>query len=106
MLELLSQGTWIVASAGAVSWTGSATLRPSLTGPSGSWIETRMGPSSSLMVPVAGSPTVTSGAASDTARLTVKVSLSSTASSSMVDTVKLCVSPAVPAKVSAEVFSV
>ena len=106
VLELLSHGTWIVPPAGAVSWTASATLRPSVTGPSGSWMETRMAPSSSVMVPVAGPPTVTSGPASDTVRLTVNVSFGSTSVSSVVATVKLCVSPAVPAKVSAEVFSV
>ena len=62
--------------------------------------------SSLVIVPVAVSVAVTVAVAPDTARLTVKVSSGSTAVSSVVVTVKLWVSPAVPAKVSAVVFSV
>ena len=63
-------------------------------------------PSSSAMVPVAGSPAVTPEGAFDTLRLTAKVSSVSTTASSMVATVKVCSSPAVPLKLSAAVFSV
>ena len=63
-------------------------------------------PSSFLMVPVAVSVAVTVAEVPDTARPTVKVSWCSCVESSVVDTVKLCVSPAVPAKVRAAVFSV
>ena len=63
-------------------------------------------PSSLLIVPVAVSVAVTVAEVSVTARLTVKVSWCSFVVSSVVDTVKLCVSPAVPAKVRAAVFSV
>ena len=59
-----------------------------------------------LIVPVAVSVAVTSAVVPDTARLTVNVSFGSPSVSSVVATVKLCVSPAVPAKVSADVFSV
>ena len=63
-------------------------------------------PSSSMIVPVAGLPAVTPAGASDRLRLTVKVSSVSPAASSVVSTVKVCVSPAAPVKVSADVFSV
>ena len=63
-------------------------------------------PSSFVIVPVAVSVAVTPAVVSDTARLTVKVSAASTTASSVVATVKLCVSPAVPVNVSAVVFSV
>ena len=62
--------------------------------------------SSSLTAPVAVSVAVTAAVVSDTARPTVNVSFGSTSVSSVVVTVKLCVSPAVPVNVSAEVFSV
>ena len=58
------------------------------------------------MVPVAVSVAVTDADVPVTARLTVKVSAASTTASWVVETVKLCVSPAVPAKVSEAVFSV
>ena len=63
--------------------------------------------SSLLMVPVPVSVTVTvvPVGASDTARLTVKVSFASTTVSSVVSTVNVFVSPLVPVKVSAVVFS-
>ena len=63
-------------------------------------------PSSSVMVPVAGSPAVTPEGAFDTLRLTAKVSSSSTTASSMVATVKVCSSPTVPVKLSAAVLAV
>ena len=59
-----------------------------------------------LIVPVAVSVDVTVAEVPETDRLTVKVSASSSAVSSVVATVKLCVSPAVPVNVSADVFSV
>ena len=62
--------------------------------------------SSLLMVPVPVSVEVTPEGALDTDRLTVKVSSYSTTASSLVDTVKLLVSPFVPLKLSAEVFGV
>ena len=62
--------------------------------------------SSSVMVPLAVSVAVTVAVVPETVRPTVKVSFGSTSVSSVVDTVKLWVSPAVPVKVSAEVFSV
>ena len=62
--------------------------------------------SSSVIVPPAVSVAVTVAVVPDTARPTVNVSFGSTSVSSVVATVKLCVSPAVPANVSAEVFSV
>ena len=62
--------------------------------------------SSSMIVPVAVSVAVTVAVVPDTARLTVNVSFDSTVESSVVATVKLCVSPAVPLNVSAVVFSV
>ena len=62
--------------------------------------------SSSVIVPVAVSVSVTLTEVPETARPTVKVSLVSTVVSSVVETVKLCCSPAVPAKVRADVFSV
>jgi len=55
-------------------------------------------PSSSRMVPVAVSVAVIVSDVPDTVRLTVNVSFGSTAASSVVATVKVCVSPAVPAK--------
>ena len=61
--------------------------------------------SSLVIVPVAVSVAVTVSFP-ETARLTVKVSSSSTTSSAMVDTVKLCCSPASPAKLIAAVFAV
>ena len=63
-------------------------------------------PSSLLMVPVAVSLLVTVSVVPVTARLTVKVSSGSTAVSSVVETVNVLVSPAVPVKVRAVVFSV
>ena len=62
--------------------------------------------SSSLIVPVAMSVALTVSSVPETARLIVKVSSGSLAASSVVATVKVCVSPAVPAKLSAAVFSV
>ena len=62
--------------------------------------------SSSVMAPAAVSVAVTPDGASDTLRVTVKVSLPSTASSSMVETVNVCSSPAVPVKLRAAVFAV
>ena len=62
--------------------------------------------SSSLIVPVAVSVAVTVAVVPETVRPTVKVSAGSTSVSSVVDTVKLLVSPAVPVNVSAVVFSV
>ena len=61
--------------------------------------------SSLLMVPVPVSVDVTPDGASDTLKLTVKVSLASNTTSAVVATLKLFVSPAVPLKLSAEVFS-
>ena len=63
-------------------------------------------PSSFVIVPVAVSVAVTDAEVPDTARLTVNVSWCSLTVSSVVETVKLCVSPAVPVNVSAVVFSV
>ena len=57
-------------------------------------------------MPVAVSVAVTVAEVPDTLRPTVKVSFGSTSVSSVVATVKVLVSPAVPVKVSAEVFSV
>ena len=62
--------------------------------------------SSLVIVPVAVSVAVTVTEVPDTARPTVKVSSASTTASWVVETVKVSVSPAVPVKVSAEVFSV
>ena len=62
--------------------------------------------SSSTIVPVAVSVCVTGTEVPETFRFTVNVSSGSTAPSSVVATVKVCVSPAVPAKVRAAVFSV
>ena len=64
------------------------------------------GPSSSTIVPVAVSVAATGSCAVETVRPTVKVSSASESVSSVVATVNVCVSPAVPAKVSAAVFSV
>ena len=61
--------------------------------------------SSSLIVPVPVSVAVTPDGALDTARSTWKVSSASSTASPVVDTVKVSVSPAVPVKVSAVVFS-
>ena len=58
------------------------------------------------IVPVAVSVCVTVSEVPETVRLTVNVSSGSWSVSSVVVTVKLCVSPAVPAKVSPVVFSV
>ena len=62
--------------------------------------------SSSLMVPVPVSVAVTVTVVPDTVRPSVNVSSPSAKASSIVATVKVCVSPAVPAKVRAAVFSV
>ena len=62
--------------------------------------------SSLVIVPVAVEVAVTSWVVPETAKPTVKVSSSSISSSSLVETVNVCVSPAVPLKVSAVVFSV
>ena len=62
--------------------------------------------SSSAIVPVAMSVALTVREVPETVRLTMKVSSASTLESSVVATLKLCVSPAVPANVSAPVFSV
>ena len=66
----------------------------------------RVGKSSLRIVPVAVSVDTTFSEVPDTVRLTANVSSDSTSVSSVVATVKVCVSPAVPAKVSAAVFSV
>ena len=63
-------------------------------------------PSSFVIVPVALSVADTSACVPERARPTVNTSSSSATASSVVATVKVCVSPAVPAKVSAAVFSV
>ena len=63
-------------------------------------------PSSSVIVPVPVSVAVTLAVVSDTARPTVNVSSGSTAVSSLVATVNVCVSPAVPAKLRPAAFSV
>ena len=63
-------------------------------------------PSSLVIVPVAVSVAVTVTEVPETVRPTVNVSSSSAAVSSVVATVKVFVSPAVPVKVSAVVFSV
>ena len=62
--------------------------------------------SSSVIVPVAGVPVVTPSGASEMLRPTVNVSSCSITSSWVVATVKVCVSPAVPAKVRAVVSGV
>ena len=62
--------------------------------------------SSLVIVPVAVSLAVTVSEVPETARPTVNVSSASTSVSSVVATVKLCVSPAVPVKLSPAVFSV
>ena len=64
------------------------------------------GSSSLVIVPVAVSVASTAAEVSDTARPTVKVSSASSAVSSVVETVNVCVSPSVPVKVRAVVFSV
>ena len=63
-------------------------------------------PSSSVMVPVAVSVAVTVVWVPETVRSTVKVSSFSTSASSVVATVKDCVSPRVPMKVMGAVFAV
>ena len=63
-------------------------------------------PSSLRIVPVAVSVAVIDCEVSETVRLTVNVSSASTTASSVVATVKVCVSFAVPAKVSGVVFAV
>ena len=63
-------------------------------------------PSSLVIVPVAVSVAATVAEVPDTLRLTVNVSWCSLSVSSVVETVKLRVSPAVPVNVSADVFSV
>ena len=62
--------------------------------------------SSFVIVPVPVSVAVTGAVVPDTDRLTVNVSLLSTTASSVVATLKVCVSPAVPVKVSTAVFAV
>ena len=62
--------------------------------------------SSLVIVPVAVEVAVTLWVVPETARPTVNVSFSSTSVSSVVDTLNVCVSLAVPAKVRAVVFSV
>ena len=62
--------------------------------------------SSLLIVPVPVSVDVMPEGASDTVRPTVKVSLPSTTASSVVDTVNVSVSLAVPVKLSAVVLAV
>ena len=64
------------------------------------------GSSSLVIVPVAVSVASTVAVVFETARLTVKVSSGSSAVSSVVETVNVCISPAVPVKVRAAVFSV
>ena len=64
------------------------------------------GASSSRIVPVAVSVAVTVSCAPETVRFTVNVSSDSASLSSVVATVKVCVSPTVPAKVMPAVFSV
>ena len=59
-----------------------------------------------MIVPVAVSVAVTSAVVPDTLKLTVNVSSGSWSSSSVVATVNVCVSPAVPVKLSPDVFSV
>ena len=69
-------------------------------------IVTDLGPSSSMIVPVAVSVAVTVAVVPETARLTVKVSFASSSASSVVATVNVCCSPAFPVKASAAVFAV
>ena len=64
------------------------------------------GVSSSVIVPVDLSVAVTVVSVPETSRPTVNVSSSSTSPSSVVATVKVCVSPLLPTKVMAAVFSV
>ena len=64
------------------------------------------GASSSRIVPVAVSVAVTVSSVPETDSPTVNVSADSTSVSSVVSTVKVCVSPAVPAKLMPVVFSV
>ena len=73
--------------------------------PDASPIVSTAGVSSSRIVPVAVSVAVTVAVVPETVRLTVNVSLGSSLLSSVVATVKDFVSPAVPAKLSAAVFS-
>ena len=61
---------------------------------------------SSRMVPVAVSVAVTANDVPERLRLTVKVSSDASTVSAMVATAKVCVSPALPAKATAAVFSV
>ena len=63
-------------------------------------------PSSLVIVPVAVSVAATSVAAPETSRFTMNVSSGSASASSVVATVNVFVSPAVPVKVSAAVFAV
>ena len=62
--------------------------------------------SSSVIVPVAVSAVVTGNDVPETLRRTVNVSSGSASASSVVTTVNVCVSPAVPAKLIAAVFAV
>ena len=59
-----------------------------------------------MIVPVAVSVAVTVSEVPETVRLTVNLSFASMSVSSVVATVKVFFSPAVPAKVSAAVFAV
>ena len=61
--------------------------------------------SSLLIVPVAVEVAVTSWVVPETVKPTVNVSSASISSSSLVETLNVCVSPAVPLKLSAVVFS-
>ena len=63
-------------------------------------------PRASMIVPVAVSVAVTVFDVTETLRLTVNVSFSSTISSSVVATAKVFVSPAVPLKLSGAVLAV
>ena len=66
----------------------------------------RVALSSLLIVPVAVEVAVTLWVVPEILKPTVNVSSASISSSSLVETLKLCVSPAVPLKLSAVVFSV
>ena len=63
-------------------------------------------PSSLVIAPVAVSVALTGACVPETARLTANVSSTSASASSVVATVNVCVSPAVPANVIAAVFAV
>ena len=85
----------------------SAAEASAIVSTAGSSSVVRLALSSSLrIVPVAVSVAVTVAEVPETARLTVNVSSGSTAPSSVVATVKVFASPAVPAKLIPAVFSV